>query len=239
MGTAPAPPDGRTGRLILRVLADLMTGAVFAGGLLAINARAQPFHFAMYLFAAALLDVADGALARWAGGPTAHGVVLDIVADWVTFALAPIVLLGSRHRIDVVSVACLALYGLAAFARLVRAGRGFRRRHAGHVGLPMPAASGLVVGFGLLLPAAALPAGVILVAFLAVTQRRYPSFWSVWRQDPWVSVAVGATSAVLAIGSWEIAWLTVSGAYAGYPWIKALYRWPGKTSRVVPVAGSK
>ena len=32
--------------------------------------------------------------------------------------------------------------------------------------------------------------------------------------------------AVLATSSWEAGWLTVSGAYAGYPWISALRsRW--------------
>jgi CDP-diacylglycerol--serine O-phosphatidyltransferase len=213
---------GYSGRLTLRIVADLTTGGVLVCGLLAINARAQPFVFAMYLIAAGLLDVADGALARRAGGPTAHGTVLDVVADWVTFGLAPMILSVAHQRLDLIGSASLALYGLAALTRLVRAGRDFQQPHVGHLGLPMPAAGGLIVGFSLLLPSSALPFGIVLVAFLAVTQRQYPSFQSLWRQHPWISVVVGATGAALAIGSWETAWLTVSGAYAGYPWIKAL-----------------
>jgi hypothetical protein len=61
-----------------------------------------------------------------------------------------------------------------------------------------------------------------LVALLAVTQKPYPSHQSLWRQDRWISVIVAVTGAVLALGSWEAAWLTVSGAYAGYPWIREL-----------------
>jgi CDP-diacylglycerol--serine O-phosphatidyltransferase len=231
METTPALDQGHAWRLTLRVAADLTTGAVFVCGLLAINARAQPLVFAMFLIAAGLLDVADGALARRAGGPTAHGAVLDVVADWVTFGLAPMVLAVSHQRLDLISLASLAFYGLAALTRLVRAGRDFQHRHVGHVGLPMPAAGGLIVGLSLLLPAAALPFGIVLVAFLAVTKRPYPSFQSLWRQDPWVSVVIGTTGAVLAIGSWETAWLTVSGAYAGYPWIKAL-----RSQRRLPAA---
>jgi CDP-diacylglycerol--serine O-phosphatidyltransferase len=213
-------------RLTLRVVADLTTSAVFVCGLLAINANAQPFSFAMYLIAAGLLDIADGALARRAGGPTAHGAVLDIVADWVTFGLAPIVLAISLRPLGVILSASLALYGLAALTRLIRAGLDFQQRHAGHLGLPMPAAGGLIVGFSLLLPSSALPVGIGLVAVLAVTQRPYPSFQSLWHEDPWASVVIGATGAVLAISSWETAWLMVSGAYAGYPWINALRsRW--------------
>jgi phosphatidylserine synthase len=229
MGTASVFRKGRSGRLTLRIAADLTTGAVFVCGVLAINAHAQPLVFATYLIAAGVLDIADGAFARRAGGPTAHGAVLDIVADWVAFGLAPIILSASHQRPGVIGSASLALYGLAALTRLVRAGRDFQQRHVGHLGLPMPAAGGLIVGLSLLLPASALPFGIVLVAFLAVTQRAYPSFQSLWRQDRWVSVVVGATGAVLAIGSWETAWLTVSGAYAGYPWIKAILQPPEGT----------
>src|SRR5258708_39253023 len=128
MGTASVLTKGRGGRRTFRVVADLPPGAVLVCGLLAINAHAQPLIFAMYLIAAGLLDIADGALARQAGGPTAHGAVLDIVADWVTFGLAPMVLSGSHQRLDLIGSVSLALYRLAALARLVCPGLDFQRR---------------------------------------------------------------------------------------------------------------
>jgi phosphatidylserine synthase len=149
----------------------------------------------------------------------------------VTFGLAPIVLSVANRPLNVIGFACLALYGLAALIRLIRTGRDYQRQRIGYLGLPMPAAGGLIVGFSLVLPSSALPFGIALVAFLAVTQRLYPSHQSLWRQDPWISVIVAATGAILAISSWETAWLTVSGAYAGYPWIKSLRsRWRIQTS---------
>jgi CDP-diacylglycerol--serine O-phosphatidyltransferase len=110
--------------------------------------------------AAAVLDAIDGPLARKAGGPTRHGILMDRAADLVAFALAPLAIAayaspapGPPALVWLASVVLVA----ASARRLSRPTRFDMRAGRGtwFAGLPMPAVAGLFLAVAWALPRAA------------------------------------------------------------------------------------
>jgi len=100
---------------------------------------------------AAASDYVDGPLARRAGGPTAHGVLLDSVADivFVLVACAAGVAAGRLSWIVPVAIACAATPYLVATLRRSRAAGAPARAYSevGHwAGICNYALTGLVAG---------------------------------------------------------------------------------------------
>jgi phosphatidylserine synthase len=204
-----------------RIAADLASGGVFTCGILAVASRESPTRFAVLVVAAGLLDGVDGALARRAGGPSAHGATLDVIADLAAFCLAPAALALTQPRLQAVLPAALAVLCAFVFAslfRLIRSRRAFLHPGPAYCGLPMPTVGALVTGMCLTLPTPLFFAGTMLISQLAVSRRPYPRLAWLWRFERSAFIALVAMAIGLAFFSPGHA-LLISGIYAAYPWI--------------------
>jgi CDP-diacylglycerol--serine O-phosphatidyltransferase len=222
-------------RAAWRWAANAATLGILALGLLALawGVASAGLPVAVIIVAAALLDGADGALARRAGGPSRTGAVLDILGDFTAFGLAPAALALARSPAGAWPlVPALAVYLAAALARLVRSARlalgrkaAERRPNGLYVGLPMPTAGCLVAGLALALPAGwlagGLSAALLLISLLAVSRRPYPSVPWLWRWRRASLVVFLPVVALLAAWSPSLGLVLTAATCALYPWL-----WP-------------
>jgi CDP-diacylglycerol--serine O-phosphatidyltransferase len=142
---------------------------------------------AISIFVGMLMDMLDGKVARMTKTTSQFGVELDSLADVVSFGVAPAFVLYSMALAPLGRAAWLGafLFVICGALRLARfnvyAGVTDKRYF---VGLPIPAAAGVVASVVLLLGTddiprwlgAAIAAGTYLVAILMVTTFRYYSF---------------------------------------------------------------
>ena len=213
-----------------RWLANLATVGIFGLGLLATAWRGTGLLAAGVIAAAALLDGVDGALARWAGGPTVTGAVLDILADFTAFGVAPAGLAlgvaGAPGMARTTSMAwplglVLGLYLAAALARLVRSARLAFSKPAGiYVGLPMPTAGCLVAGLALNLPVVWVGAAILLISGLAISRRQYPSVPWMWQHRQRSLLIFVAITLVVTAFSPRAGLLVAAAVCAVYPWVR-------------------
>jgi CDP-diacylglycerol--serine O-phosphatidyltransferase len=162
-------------------------GAIFL--LSASDTAGESWHTAVYLiFAAWGCDILDGPLARKMGASGEFGKHFDMVADMVSFAVAPALLAWKFLFASVAAWAFLpaALFVLCGALRLSRFAILSRdQSHAGYfTGLPLPAAAALVCGDALLaLPLMAsstiqiiqIPL-VLLLSALMISPIKFPTF---------------------------------------------------------------
>jgi CDP-diacylglycerol--serine O-phosphatidyltransferase len=166
----------------------LTTGNLFCGFLaIVLTAQARFIEAAVAIFVAMLLDILDGKVARLTKTTTQFGVEFDSLADVVSFCVAPAFMLytltlGRMGRAAWLGAFLFVICGALRLARFnVYSGVTDRRYF---VGLPTPAAAGLVAAAVLLLgdeqigrwEGAAVAAGTYLVAILMVSTFRYYSF---------------------------------------------------------------
>lgn len=137
-----------------------------------------------FIFLAAFLDALDGKVARLSGGTSQFGVELDSLADFLSFGVAPAVLvytiklnhLGKWGWIISVVYIMAASYRLARFNLLAETDE-----KKDFLGLPVPGAALTIVSFvlfsytlwGQLEYAEILVSMVILFSFLMVSQVQY------------------------------------------------------------------
>ncbi len=183
----------------------------------------EPVLSGIAIVAAFLLDGLDGRIARMTDNVSEFGVELDSLADMVSFGLAPSVLafnlwLAAVHYHLGMLVAFLFASGAAM--RLARFNaydrRGERLKYFN--GLPSPCAAGAVVALVFLeqrlLPGLGpVPANftltylylapliVVLLSYLMLSSRRYPSFKNLgwFRHHPWPAAALGVVFVVLVV----------------------------------------
>jgi CDP-diacylglycerol--serine O-phosphatidyltransferase len=166
----------------------LTTGNLFCGFLAIILTTDGRFaEAAVALFVAMVLDILDGKVARLTKTTTQFGVEFDSLADVVSFCVAPAFMLytfalGRLGRAAWLGAFLFVICGALRLARFnVYSGVSDRRYF---VGLPTPAAAGIVASVMLLLgndelhwwQGAAIAAGTYVVAILMVTTFRYYSF---------------------------------------------------------------
>ena len=166
----------------------LTTGNLFCGFLALVLASQQRYtEAAISIFVGMLMDMLDGKVARMTKTTSQFGVELDSLADVVSFGVAPAFVLYSMALAPLGRAAWLGafLFVICGALRLARfnvyAGVTDKRYF---VGLPIPAAAGVVASMVLLLGTddiprwlgAAIAAGTYLVAILMVTTFRYYSF---------------------------------------------------------------
>ena len=192
----------------------LTTGNLFCGFLALVLTAQQRFtEAAIAIFVAMLLDILDGKVARLTNTTTQFGVEFDSLADVVSFCVAPAFMLYSLVLAQLGRAAWLAafLYVICGALRLARfnvySGVSDRRFF---VGLPTPAAAGIVGATVLLLDgdeiprwqAVAVAVATYLVALLMVSTFRYLSFKQVdfARRRP-VSVLLFVVLAVLIVAT--------------------------------------
>ncbi len=166
----------------------LTTGNLFCGFLaLILSVQHRYDQAALAIFVAIVMDVLDGRIARLMGATSQFGLEFDSLADVVSFCVAPAFLLYTAALSRLGRPAWLGAFlfvvcGALRLARFnVHTGTGDRRFF---VGLPTPAAAGLVAATVLLFPEppverwalVAIAAATYLVALLMVSTVRYWSF---------------------------------------------------------------
>jgi CDP-diacylglycerol--serine O-phosphatidyltransferase len=166
----------------------LTTGNLFCGFLaLILAADGRYTEAAVAIFVAMVMDILDGKVARLTKTTTQFGVEFDSLADVVSFCVAPafilyMMALASLGRAAWLGAVLFVICGALRLARFnVYSGVSDRRYF---VGLPTPAAAGIVASVVLLVgdddisrwQGAAIAAGTYVVAILMVSTFRYYSF---------------------------------------------------------------
>ncbi|MES1943748.1 CDP-diacylglycerol--serine O-phosphatidyltransferase [Salinisphaera sp. PC39] len=199
MSEEPGNPESeRQRRRGIYLLPNLFTtGTLFAGFYAIIAATQGRFNAAaVAIFAAMLTDMLDGRVARLTNTQSDFGIQYDSLADLVAFGLAAglIAYLFSLQSFEAINLIGGKLGWLAAFFYMASAAlrlarfnvtRGGLSEKKVFLGLPSPAAAGLLVGFvwvahdfgldgaDLLLPVFAL---TVAAGALMVSNIRYQSF---------------------------------------------------------------
>ena len=140
-----------------------------------------------FIILAGFLDALDGRIARISGGTSQFGIELDSLADFLSFSVAPAVLvysiklnaLGKWGWIISIVYIMAAAYRLARFNLLADT-----EEKKGFLGLPVPAAAIALVTYiifsyhlwGELMYGELLVSMIILFAFLMVSQVHYDAF---------------------------------------------------------------
>ncbi len=203
---APVPPGGRArkgaaplrsrwqelrqkrGRGIFLLPSLLTTGNLFCGFfalLLTVDGRA--FEAGLAIYVAMVMDLLDGRVARLMKATSQFGVEFDSLADVVSFCVAPAFLVYSAALHDLGRPAWFGAFlfvicGALRLARFNVATASADRRF--FIGLPTPAAAGVVVASVMLLgtgglsrtEGVALAVIAYLTALLMVSTFRYWSF---------------------------------------------------------------
>ena len=166
----------------------LTTGNLFCGFLaLILTAESRFTEASIALFVAMVMDTLDGKVARLTRTTTQFGVEFDSLADVVSFCVAPAFMLytlalGALGRAAWLGAFLFVICGALRLARFnVYSGVSDRRFF---VGLPTPAAAGIVASVVLLFGSdeigralgTAIAAGTYVVAVLMVSTFRYYSF---------------------------------------------------------------
>ncbi len=145
------------------------------------------FEKAAYLiFISLILDGVDGRVARLTNATSKFGVEFDSLADIVAFGVAPAILLYQTigHHFGRFGVLVVALYVVFGAIRLARFNvMAPSNEPSVFVGVPIPSAAVFVAGWVLLYQKyrlvgleGAILMMALLVAFLMVSNVRYPSF---------------------------------------------------------------
>ncbi len=214
-------------------LASLLlgTGAIVLAATAAPHDHSAIAHAGAAIVLAGIADAVDGRVARWIGGDRPHGALLDALADFVSFGVAPAVVAWS-WGLSALGLAGLALAAAWVFAsgfrltRFVRTpsgpglhGTGLATTMAGGtlgawawaaVGPTSPAVLGAAMGLGAAAMASRIP---------------YRTFRSL-RADPIARCALG-----VAVPCAVVTWATTSGPTAlalvgtGYATLGALDGW--------------
>jgi CDP-diacylglycerol--serine O-phosphatidyltransferase len=206
----------------------------------------QPIRFAIRLILAAFLfDFFDGRLARLGGRESQFGREFDSLADMVSFGVAPaflvyrIVLREFEPIGWIVAAAYLVCGGirLARFNVLSLRGSAATGNGREFIGFPIPSAAALVVSVTMFMMwlagqerelgrwRYALPALMILLSALMVSNLRYPTFkrvdWTLQRSV--AAFAAAVVIAMLLVVNFEVTLALVFIAYLLYglarPWV--------------------
>lgn len=186
--SGPSPPP-RKGRL--SAVGGWLPGAITLGNVLAgfsailLASTEKTYLAAVLILAAGILDGLDGRVARLTGTTSSFGEQLDSLADAVSFCVAPAVLafhlgVGGLGRFGWGVCFLFAACGVIRLARF----NSFARTHHDFIGLPTPAAAGVVTCPLLLAGGSGLPEWfplpygliMLIVALLMVSPFRYRAF---------------------------------------------------------------
>lgn len=164
---------------MLNVLPSLFTIFNFICGFLAIlAATTQKIELAILLiFVGCLFDSVDGRVARKFNAVSSFGKELDSLADVVTFGVAPsiIVYMISLHEVGLAGLGVVILFSVCGLIRLAR----FNVKQSElstFIGLPIPLAALCLLGMSLILQPFALIFGACLLAYLMISQIKFPNF---------------------------------------------------------------
>lgn len=176
---ARSRPRRRRGIFLLPNL--FTTGTLFAGFYAIIAATQNQFAVAsIAVFGAMLTDLLDGRVARWTHAETDFGIQFDSLADLVAFGMAVslIAFMFSLHMLADISDVIGKMGWLAAFFYMAAAALRLARFNINRgapveknyfVGLPSPAAAGVLVGFVWIVTQLGVEGGQVIAPVLALT----------------------------------------------------------------------
>jgi len=199
------------------IIPSLLTSAnIFCGFYSLISVYYERYYAAsLAVLIAIIIDGLDGRVARFTNACTDFGVEYDSLADFITFGVAPGVLIYSWSlkplgRIGILAAFVFVICGALRLARFNVQFSGIKSKD--FVGLPIPAAAGFLAilvilskdlslseerirGLLFLIP-------VYLLAFLMVSNIRYPSFkhLNLRKRKPF-GLLVVMVLAILVVGS--------------------------------------
>jgi CDP-diacylglycerol--serine O-phosphatidyltransferase len=136
------------------VFPSLLTSANLGAGVISIlfatNGRYTAAAWA--IIAGILLDMTDGRVARWMGATSQFGLELDSLCDLVTFGVAPAILMYqlALEPIGRPGYMLPVFFVITAALRLARFNLRAQQpgeKPSGFVGLPVPAAAGILASF--------------------------------------------------------------------------------------------
>lgn len=218
----------KRGRGIYLLPSLLTTGNLFCGFfalLLTVEHRYTDAAFA--IFVAMVMDMLDGRVARLMRATSSFGVEFDSLADVVSFCVAPAFLLYSfaLHGLGRSAWFGAFLFVICGALRLARfnvATATADRRY--FVGLPTPAAAGVIVSAVVLLDGepvsrplgVGLAAGAYVVALLMVSTFRYWSFKEidVARRRPLQTLLVVVLAVMIVATNYQLFLFLLFAGYA-------------------------
>jgi CDP-diacylglycerol--serine O-phosphatidyltransferase len=217
------------------------------------NAEAQAANAIWFILGACVFDMLDGRIARAIGEESPFGREFDSLADIVSFGVAPALLmhyvvLGGLGN-DRIGWFIAFFYVLCGAIRLARfnclAAMASGKPSRDFTGCPIPAAAGVISSVTLLMidPNSkakdflelgawrwVLPCLMMLLSFLMVSKRRYPSFkglsWRTKRSIPWFFGAIFLVGLIIYKPFIMPAVLFVGYLFYGLvrPWVKREWR---------------
>ncbi len=236
-------PRVRTG---LSIIPSLFTiGNMFCGYYsVASSLQGNYDYAALAIGVGAVLDMLDGRIARMTNTSSDFGVELDSLADLLTFGVAPSVLalnwgisslqgLPADIAQDVYKFGWLATFGfliagalrLARFNVVAHKGGDPAKPKRDFVGLPIPAAAGMVAAIVHFQKSPVTQIGsallwcllVATLAFLMISTIRYPSFKEVHLKKPLPRSALAGTAMLIGLIVFysEIVLLVIATIYMG------------------------
>src|SRR5437016_11108657 len=218
----------KRGRGIVLLPSLLTTGNRFCGFFaLLLTVEGRFSDAALAIFVAMIMDLLDGRVARLMKATSQFGVEFDSLADVVSFCVAPAFLaysfaLSALERPAWFAAFLFVICGALRLARFnVHTGTVDRRYF---VGLPTPAAAGLVVSAVILLKGVELSAwllltiaiGTYVAALLMVSTFRYWSFkeFDFARRRPLWTLLVMVLSVMIVATRHEVFLFLIFGGYA-------------------------
>lgn len=189
-----------------------------------------------FVILAGFLDALDGRVARLSGGTSQFGIELDSLADFLSFGIAPAVIV---HSIKLSSLGkwgwvISVIYIMASAYRLARFNLlADTEEKKGFLGLPVPAAAVTLVSFVIfsynlwdgLRFGEVLVSMIILFAFLMVSQVQYDSFPERFdTKQNRIKLAVLLGAAVLVIFRPRLLLFPVLASYILFGMVRELYR---------------
>jgi CDP-diacylglycerol---serine O-phosphatidyltransferase len=214
------PPGGWS---VNRLIPNVLTLLALCAGMTAIRlAFAEHFESAVTaIIIAGILDGIDGRIARLLKGITSFGAELDSLSDFVSFGVAPAVLLylWTMRSMESVGWALVLLFAVCCALRLARFNTQIGAELPPYAynfftGVPAPAGAGLVImpmmasfAFGASFLRSPTLNGVVLAAVAVLMVSRVPTFSLKRFRVPreWVLptlIAIGGAAAFLTTAPW-------------------------------------
>lgn len=183
----------------------LTTAGLFAGFYAIVAAMQGKFEIAaVAIIIAGIADMLDGRIARWTNTQTAFGVQYDSIADVVSFAIAPALVvyswaLFSLGKVGWLSAFIFVVCGALRLARFNAQADTDDKRY--FQGLPTPSAAGLIATmvwmgneYNIFAPNVAIIVAIItvIISVLMVSNNRYYSFkgYGIKGKVSFISIAV-------------------------------------------------
>ncbi len=227
----------------INVAASFVTAFALYCGVASIFAgiRGEYDEAAYWIIGAILLDMLDGTVARMTKSTSEFGKELDSLADMVSFGVAPAVLIYNAYLVEgkmsheflaPIGSVMAVCYVICAALRLARYNAFQAGRHDIFIGLPSPAAAGMIASFTLFfqyfeyhMTYWVLGPVTMMMALLMVSNVRYPKkstrmFILAPRRAFRVLVlcvgAIAAFSYANHYSSWQILFLPFGILYVGF-----------------------